>query len=58
MPSLTTGTVNGTKEAVMECATSDMLLCLAVGEKKKKSYLGFRQCVVYKIFIANNVTAL
>lgn len=39
MPSLTTGTVNGTKEAVMECATSDMLLCLAVGEKKKKNHI-------------------
>lgn len=34
MPSLTMETVNGTKEAAMECAPSDMLLCLAVGEKK------------------------
>lgn len=40
VPSLTMETVNGRKEAAMECATSDMLLCLAVDEKK--SYLGFR----------------
>lgn len=49
--------VNGTKETVVECATSDMLLCLALGENKH-SYLGFRQCVVCRLFTANNVTAL